>query len=220
MWEGQALPHDTKLGNCRCEIVGRRMIFIWSLIHGSSWSGLIKVGPDCPLCHSRPIQKIGKSINPFYRDVANRHAAALDRRPWHSLDRRETVKVIITCAVPGIPWKFHESPFTRFSIALLRNTDPRNRKMYPEFKGLIATFWKCSSLFLVSCANFAVNVMKIHPYVSSNMVNRHGFPRKHRKRNPVLKGLNVTLNTFFRMFILSCPTYPENVMKIRPRVFP
>ena len=46
MWEGQALPHDTKFGNSRCEIVGRRVIFIWSLIHGSSWSGLIKVGPD------------------------------------------------------------------------------------------------------------------------------------------------------------------------------
>ena len=39
MWEGQALPHDTKFGNSRCEIVGRRVIFIWSLIHGSSWSG-------------------------------------------------------------------------------------------------------------------------------------------------------------------------------------
>ena len=45
MWEGQALPHDTKFGNSRCEIVGRRVIFIWSLIHGSSWSVLIKVGP-------------------------------------------------------------------------------------------------------------------------------------------------------------------------------
>ena len=45
MWEGQALPHDTKFGNSGCEIVGRRMIFIWSLIHRSSWSGLIKVGP-------------------------------------------------------------------------------------------------------------------------------------------------------------------------------
>ena len=44
MWEGQALPHDTKFGNSRCEIVGRRVIFIWSLIHGSSWSGLIKRG--------------------------------------------------------------------------------------------------------------------------------------------------------------------------------
>ena len=46
MWEGQALPHDTKFGNSRCEIVGRRVIFIWSLIHGSSRSGLIKVRPD------------------------------------------------------------------------------------------------------------------------------------------------------------------------------
>ena len=45
MWEGQALPHDTKFGNCRCKIVGRRVIFIWSLIHGSSGSGLIKAEP-------------------------------------------------------------------------------------------------------------------------------------------------------------------------------
>ena len=48
MWEGLSLPHDTKFGNCRGEIVDRRVIFIWSLIHGSSWSGLIKVGPGCP----------------------------------------------------------------------------------------------------------------------------------------------------------------------------
>ena len=45
MWEGQALPHDTKFCNCRCEIVGRGVIFIWSLIPGSSWSGLIKAEP-------------------------------------------------------------------------------------------------------------------------------------------------------------------------------
>ena len=46
MWEGQALLHDTKFGNCRCEVVGRRVIFIWSLIHGSSWCGLIKAEPS------------------------------------------------------------------------------------------------------------------------------------------------------------------------------
>ena len=45
MWEGQALPHDTKFSNCRCEILGRRVIFISSLIPGSSWSGLIKAEP-------------------------------------------------------------------------------------------------------------------------------------------------------------------------------
>ena len=44
MWEGLSLPHDTIFGNCRGEIVDRRVVFIWSLIHGSSWSGLIKVG--------------------------------------------------------------------------------------------------------------------------------------------------------------------------------
>ena len=44
---GQAFPHDTKFGNCRCETVDRRVIFIRSLIHGSSWSGLIKAEPAC-----------------------------------------------------------------------------------------------------------------------------------------------------------------------------
>ena len=47
VWEGLSLPQDTKFGNCRDEIVDRRVILIWSLIHGSSWSGLIKVGPAC-----------------------------------------------------------------------------------------------------------------------------------------------------------------------------
>ena len=48
MWEGLSLPHDTKFGNCRGEIVDRRMVFIWSLIHGSGWSRLIKADPDEP----------------------------------------------------------------------------------------------------------------------------------------------------------------------------
>ena len=45
MWEGLSLPHDTKFGNCRDEIVDSRAFSSWSLIHGSSWSGLIKVEP-------------------------------------------------------------------------------------------------------------------------------------------------------------------------------
>ena len=56
MWEGQALPQDTKFGNCRCKIVGRRVIFIWSLIHRSSWSGLIK---------AKPVQLWKKHYSPF-----------------------------------------------------------------------------------------------------------------------------------------------------------
>ena len=45
MWEGQALPHDTKFGNCRDKIVDNRAFLSWSLIHGSSWSRLIKAEP-------------------------------------------------------------------------------------------------------------------------------------------------------------------------------
>ena len=41
----QALPHDTKLGNCRCKIVDSRAFPSWSLIHGLRWSGLIKAEP-------------------------------------------------------------------------------------------------------------------------------------------------------------------------------
>ena len=45
MWEGLSLPHDTKFGNCRCEIVDIRAFPSWSLIHGLRWSGLIKAEP-------------------------------------------------------------------------------------------------------------------------------------------------------------------------------
>ena len=45
MWEGLSLPHDTKLGNCRCKIVDSRAFPSWSLIHGLRWSGLIKAEP-------------------------------------------------------------------------------------------------------------------------------------------------------------------------------
>ena len=49
-----ALPYDTKFGNCRDKIVDSRAFLSWSLIHGSSWSGLIKLGPGldsfcCPI---------------------------------------------------------------------------------------------------------------------------------------------------------------------------
>ena len=66
MWEGQALPHDTKFGNCRCKIVGRRVIFICSLIHGSSWSGLIKYTVLLCLC-SHSLWILGNYLPIFVR---------------------------------------------------------------------------------------------------------------------------------------------------------
>ena len=73
MWKGLSLPHDTKFGNCSGEIVQRRVIFIWSLIHGSSWSGLIKVGPVmliyCQWDHQEQISV--KSLNSKYKIFAS-----------------------------------------------------------------------------------------------------------------------------------------------------
>ena len=63
MWEGQALPHDTKFGNSRCEIVGRRVIFIWSLIHGLRWSGLIKAEPDKRIYNNEFMLGMDQAIN-------------------------------------------------------------------------------------------------------------------------------------------------------------
>ena len=51
MWDGQALPHDTKFRNCTGEIVDSRAFSSWSLIHGSSWSGLIKAEPGHQQVH-------------------------------------------------------------------------------------------------------------------------------------------------------------------------
>ena len=44
MWEGLSF------GNYRGEIVDRRMVFIWSLIHGSGYSRLIKAEPGARSC--------------------------------------------------------------------------------------------------------------------------------------------------------------------------
>ena len=66
MWEGQALPHDTKFCNCRGEIVDKKVIFTWSLIHGLSWSGLIKAEPDIHVMstYHLPCYKMFSNIRP------------------------------------------------------------------------------------------------------------------------------------------------------------
>ena len=89
----------------------------------------------------------------------------LDGRPWNSLVMRETVYSIISCVVPNISWKFHENPFIRFSIIVLTIADSQNRKIDPEFKGLITTTRKCFRLFFVSCKIFPENFMKIRSSV-------------------------------------------------------
>ena len=80
MWEGQALPHDTKFSNCRCDIVGRRVIFIWSLIPGLSWSGLIKAEPGDSIWQHRSGPTFAKVM------VCFRHQAIIWSRSWLSIN--------------------------------------------------------------------------------------------------------------------------------------
>ena len=127
----------------------------------------------------------------------------LDERPWNNLGRCETVQITILYVVHDILWKCHENSFTHFFTTLLRNTDPGNRKIHPGFKGLIATFQKCSRLFLISCQIFAENFIKIcssvFPFI---LLTRQKFPWKHRKRNPVTQG--VKRDTFQVFQIVPC----------------
>ena len=81
----------------------------------------------------------------LYGRQSNRLANYSLCRAWHFL---------------GISWK----SLLRFSITLLRNKDPENRKEDPE-KGLNATSRKCTRLLLASCPTFAENIMKIRSSV-------------------------------------------------------
>ena len=145
----------------------------------------------------------------------------LDERPWNNLGRCETVQITVLYVVHDILWKCHENSFTHFFTTLLRNTDPGNRKIHPGFKGLIATFQKCSRLFLISCQIFAENFIKIcssvFPFILLTVKN---FLENTEKETQLLKGLNVTLSKFSRLFLVSGPTYPENFMKILSHIFP
>ena len=88
MWEGQALPHDTKFSNCRCEIIGKRVIFIWSLIPGSSWSGLIKAEPGHALqnhhyfLHSEWLGSFRTFGDTFGSSNSTQHIIGLSRPEW------------------------------------------------------------------------------------------------------------------------------------------
>ena len=89
----------------------------------------------------------------------------LDGRPYIILVRCETVYLMIYCVVPDISWKFHENPFSRFSTIVLTITDSENRKIDPEFKGLLTTTRRYSRLFFVSCVVFPINFTKIRSSV-------------------------------------------------------
>ena len=123
MWEGQALPHDTKFGNSRCEIVGRRVIFIWSLIHGLRWSGLIKAEPGRQLGENvltiiHVMTKYHQSILIiFWWDAVRFYIffLILVTLPTTDIDNKVQIINIVICSwlsipCPMMPWVFSDQP--------------------------------------------------------------------------------------------------------------
>ena len=85
MWEGQALPQDTTFGNCRDKIVDSRAFLSWSLILGSSWSGLIKLGPGDIVVEHLSVRFLWG-----WKDVVHWIELICKTRPWFETDSLDT----------------------------------------------------------------------------------------------------------------------------------
>ena len=130
MWEGQAHPHDTKFHNCRAKIKDSRAFPSWSLIHGSSWSGLIKaepgwLGPKCArnktTCN-RAIYGVPFVSLMFYpiRNIKYRKTSSISRTKFQNLN--------VSCILlqlsslnplkPGVKLRMKERLSTLFQLHL------------------------------------------------------------------------------------------------------
>ena len=89
---------------------------------------------------------------------------------------------------------FHEYPFICISILLVTNTDPENRKLNPEFKGLYESSQKLSRLFMSKQTDPA-NFMKM--YLS---IYRNGTVPRNETAKQSIQALNSLDNCF-----LCCP---------------
>ena len=103
MWEGLSLPHDTKFGNCRGEIVDRRMIFIWSLIHGSGWSRLIKAEPGSQI----PQVEVRKRCSRDLFTSSGRATALIGRHFWYTILQQSMTRLTNTVILLTYTSRFH-----------------------------------------------------------------------------------------------------------------
>ena len=120
MWEGQALPHDTKFGNCRCKIVDSRAFPSWSLIHGLRWSGLIKAEPGP--CLTTAIWRYRNTFSQWQRSFQRKlrshwlkflwqhHVVVVKQVPGQLLDcpSNREVKLKIYVKKPVSNYKWHK----------------------------------------------------------------------------------------------------------------
>ena len=82
---------------------------------------------------------------------------------------------LFACVMPNVNQKLHENPLTCFSVFLLANTDPENRKMVPGSKGSSATYPKLSRLFIVSMSIYTDNIITDDSQAHGNTMVKHGI---------------------------------------------
>ena len=110
-----------------------------------------------------------KSVHLFFHNITKKHGSRkyINWPRIQGVNRNiPTIIPVALCVMTILFWKFHENPFNRFSAMLLRGMDSfqKVKKNY-LFKGLNATSWKCSQLFLGSSPTYSENFMKIRSAV-------------------------------------------------------
>ena len=147
-----------------------------------------------------------KSIQQFFCDVANRHDAAprvgtvkQSVQAWNSL----IICFAVSC--PTYPENLMKIRPLLFSIMLLVNRDPDNRKIDPGSKGLNITSPKCSRLLLVLCWTFFWKFHENWFIWFSAMLLSDIYSTKNRKWIVLFKGSNGTSHRMFQ--VVSCTKF-------------
>ena len=116
----------------------------------------------------------------------------------------ENIKIkIVICLMFDLSWKFHENPFTCFSVMLLTDTDSseKNRKRNHVCKGFNRTSPKSSRLFLVPSLTYPATFMKSVHAFSCDMDNRQANQQIWIKTYPLPLENNLRLSAEVKMIV-------------------
>ena len=148
--------------------------------------------PKCPRFFHCVIADISWKFNenPFYRNAASRHTTAPG---WDTAKQSSEAWISLTNYSLWRAWCFLKiiwKSVTRFSIILLTNTDPGNGKIDPRFNQPQhpKNARDCFSSHVQTLQK--ISWKSVQPF-SRNVTDRHGFPWKHIKRNPIDRQTNI-----------------------------
>ena len=145
--------------------------------------------------------KLHEIHSSFFHTVAHRYDTAPSLGTVNQSSWAWQSSQLFCCSVSNISWKCHWNPLTNFSVMMLVSMDPENMKINQD----------CSLSHIPPVLK--ISWKSIYPFFFCNAANRHGFPRKNRKRNHVCKGLYRTSPKCSRLFLVPSPTYPVTFMK-------